>query len=207
MPNKDKVAIGNIHPLFPIIVHQFEIEDFENIKDDLLEYVYGERENDPKGIWRSNSGGGWHSQNNYHEFENVLNRVLQKNLERYFLNQDIFKSSVDPHIVGLWININGKGNYNIKHMHPECHLSGTLYLKVPENSGEIELLSPNQFSQWDEMTVYSDQFKDKSNCYPTYKFPPHEAMIIMFPGNLLHRVNENKSEGERISVAFSIDFK
>ena len=51
------------------------------------------------------------------------------------------------------------------------------------------------------------QFKDKSNCYPTYKFPPHEAMIIMFPGNLLHRVNENKSEGERISVAFNIDFK
>ena len=153
MPNKNKVAIGNIHPLFPTIVHQFEIEDFDNIKDDLLEYVYGERENDPKGIWRSNSGGGWHSQNNYHEFENVLNRVLQKNLERYFLNQDIFKSSVDPHIVGLWININGKGHSNKLHHHPIADLSGVFWIKTPIDCGKIEFSSPHDFVQGKELKI------------------------------------------------------
>ena len=49
----------------------------------------------------------------------------------------------------MWININGPGNYNHSHNHPGCDLSGVLWLKVPENSGNIVFESPQSFTQKD----------------------------------------------------------
>ena len=41
--------------------------------------------------------------------------------------------------VDAWININKKGDYNEKHNHPNCHLAGVLYLKCPQDCGNIVL--------------------------------------------------------------------
>ena len=106
----------SITPIFPTLVHQFKVNNFNDVRDILIKFVYDEQKNDPKGTRISNSGGGWHSRNDMHTYDNPLQTILGEILGDYFSDRDIFLSSTDPHIVGIWANINKKGCYNIKHM-------------------------------------------------------------------------------------------
>ena len=103
-----------------------------------------------------------------------------------------------------WININKPGDYNIKHVHPTNNLSGVLWIKCLENSGDIVFDSPNNFESFLENKSYDEDFKksnfidDSYHCYPT------EGRMIVFPSHLQHHVQENKSNQDRISVSFNI---
>ena len=44
-----------------------------------------------------------------------------------------------------YTTINKPGDYNIKHVHPTNNLSGVLWIKAPQNSGDIIFDSPNVF--------------------------------------------------------------
>ena len=52
---------------------------------------------------------------------------------------------------------------------------------------------------------YIDEFQKQTNCYYDYKYEPKEGAMIIFPAHLIHKVEENKSNEDRISVSFNID--
>ena len=52
-----------IIPVFPTIIHGIEVDNFKDMQDDLIDFVYAEQKKDPDGINVSNQGGGWHSNN------------------------------------------------------------------------------------------------------------------------------------------------
>ena len=185
--------------IFPIPIHQFDVNGFSKIKDELIDYVYDCKKKDPKGVSLSNRGG-WQS-----EGFNIINEddVLQLFLINCLSNFPPIKKSVELRGYA-WININKPGDYNIKHVHPTNHLSGVLWIKCLENSGDIVFDSPNNFESFLENKSYNDDFKksnfidDSYHCYPT------EGRIIVFPSHLQHHVQENKSNEDRISVSFNI---
>ena len=41
----------------------------------------------------------------------------------------------------------------------------------------------------------------------TFKYTPRENMLILFPSNIEHAVERNKSKHDRISIAFNITIK
>ena len=43
--------------VFPTLIHSHRILTFEQIKDDLLKFIYEERKKDPVGVTISNQGG------------------------------------------------------------------------------------------------------------------------------------------------------
>ena len=47
--------------IFPIPIHQFDVNGFSKIKDELIDYVYDCKKKDPKGVSLSNRGG-WQSE-------------------------------------------------------------------------------------------------------------------------------------------------
>jgi uncharacterized protein (TIGR02466 family) len=53
---------------------------------------------------------------------------------------------------------------------------------------------------------YSEEFKKSTNAYDWFYIEPQEGLMIMFPSHLNHSVTSNKSDQERISVAFNISF-
>ena len=185
--------------IFPIPIHQFDVNGFSKIKDELIDYVYDCKKKDPKGVSLSNRGG-WQSEG----FE-IINEddVLQLFLINCLSNFPPIKESVQLRGYA-WININKPGDYNIKHVHPTNNLSGVLWIKCLENSGDIVFDSPNNFESFLENKSYDDDFKksnfidDSYHCYPT------EGRIIVFPSHLQHHVQENKSNEDRISVSFNI---
>ena len=185
--------------IFPIPIHQFDVNEFSEIKDELIDYAYNYKKKDPIGVSLSNRGG-WQS-----EGFNIINEddVLQLFLINCLSNFPPIKKSVELRGYA-WININKPGDYNIKHVHPTNHLSGVLWIKCLENSGDIVFDSPNNFESFLENKSYEDDFKksnfidDSYHCYPT------EGRIIVFPSHLQHHVQENKSNEDRISVSFNI---
>ena len=185
--------------IFPIPIHQFDVNGFSEIKDELIDYAYDYKKKDPIGVSLSNRGG-WQS-----EGFNIINEddVLQLFLINCLSNFPPIKKSFELRGYA-WININKPGDYNIKHVHPTNNLSGVLWIKCLENSGDIVFDSPNNFESFLENKSYEDDFKksnfidDSYHCYPT------EGRIIVFPSHLQHHVQENKSNEDRISVSFNI---
>ena len=185
--------------IFPTPIHQFDVNGFSEIKDELIDYAYDFNKKDPIGVSISNRGG-WQSKG----FD-IINEddVLQLFLINCLSNFPPIKKSVELRGYA-WININKPGDYNIKHVHPTNNLSGVLWIKCLENSGDIVFDSPNNFESFLENKSYDDDFKksnfidDSYHCYPT------EGRMIVFPSHLQHHVQENKSNEDRISVSFNI---
>jgi len=191
--------------LFPNSIHNLEITDFDECKDELVKEIYQERERDPKGRTVSNQGG-W--QSNSHELHECKSEMLQKVIKNLLSE---FKKNLLQEDIGItcegWMNINGPGNFNVKHNHPRCHLSGVFWIKVPKNSGSIMFHSPEIFNRFQELDSYEEDFCYNSNCYMTHNFAPHEGRILIFPASLEHHVEKNNSNEDRISYSFNILLK
>ena len=91
----------------------------------------------------------------------------------------------------MWFNINYTGSSNIKHTHPGSALSGVFYINIPDNSGNIT------FHHIDSHGLFFTQDS-------TFSINPHDGLMILFPGTLLHDVEINNSKENRISIAFNI---
>ena len=185
--------------LFPVPVHQFDVNGFSEIQDELIDYAYDCKKKDSKGVSISNRGG-WQSEG----FE-IINEddILQLFLINCLSNFPFIKESVKLRGYA-WININKPGDYNINHVHPTNHLSGVLWIKTPKNCGDIIFDSPYEFQAYQEIESYSNEFKDSFNIDHNYYFNPTEGRMIVFPAHLSHHVQENKSNEDRISVSFNI---
>ena len=60
--------------IFPVPIHTFDVNGFEEIQNDLIDYAYGLKNKEPKGVLISNRGG-WQSScfllNNEDELEKM----------------------------------------------------------------------------------------------------------------------------------------
>jgi hypothetical protein len=84
---------------------------------------------------------------------------------------------------GFWFNEMGPGHRTSLHSHEEVDelLSAVYYIQVPQNSGRLVL--------WEDDTAH--------------RIEPEEGMLLMFPPQLPHEVEENRSNATRLSVAFN----
>ena len=185
--------------IFPVPIHQFDVNEFSEIQDELIDYVYKMREKDPVGKTISNRNG-WQSS----PFE-IVNEddVLQSFLINCLSEFPPIKKSIKL-FATAWININPPNAFNMKHNHPTNDLAGVLWIKAPKDCGDIIFYYPNSFAISKELHSYNEDFKKNIAFYETYFFPPTEGRILIFPACLEHYVNFNKSNEDRISVSFNI---
>ena len=189
----------NTISLFPTLVHMFDVNGFKEIQNELIDYAYDFKKREPKGESISNFGG-WQSP----AFEvNNENDVLQSFLINCLAGFPVIHDSINIK-VAAWININKPGAYNIKHDHPDSNLAGVLWIKCPKDCGNIVFDNPTAFQSYTEMVSYNPEFNEKFKLHPAYYFPPTEGRILVFPSHLLHKVGENNSNEDRISVSFNL---
>ena len=199
--------------LFPTIIHHVKVNNFKFIQDELVNFAYQEREKDPIGVKKSNKGG-WQSQSNYNNHHNILLSTIQQTIGPYFEN-GVFNNTTQLLFDGLWININGKGDHNSSHNHPNCNLAGVMWIKASKEldvtgkslSGDIEFLSPHNFTSAGELIAYNDEFCDKCDSWPAYWIRPEEGMILIFPASIMHKVYTNETNQDRISASFNLHIR
>lgn len=104
------------------------------------------------------------------------------------------------YIQSSWLNTFDK-DQNIglhEHGYQPNTVSGVYYHKAAKDSGMISFKSPNPF-----VISFPHRCDQYSNIV---KVPPEPGMIILFPSWLLHKVEPNRSDNERISLSFNIEF-
>ena len=201
MPN----PFDTIIPVFPNLIHCIKVDNFKDIQEDLINFVYEEESLDPIGVIKSNEGG-WQSKAIYSHKESIVRSTLENTLSNYFSNTDIFSHNKQITISNSWLNINRNRDNNRLHNHPETDLSGVFWIKIPENcdAGRIQFPSPYDFLESKVLKLYSENVKKSFNEYDTYHFQSTEGIILIFPAHLMHEVRENKSREDRISLSFNL---
>ena len=184
---------------FPTIIHSFLVNEYDKVKDDLIKYSYELKKNNPEGKNISNVGG-WQSEiSNLSDENPLLNNIILKSIKNLPLVENL---SID---IKGWTNINCPGSFNTVHCHPNCHLSGVLWIKIPDNSGNIIFNDPNSFNKFVEIESYTEEFKNNFNYCSNMTYSPREGNILIFPSYLEHMVDINDSFEDRISYSFNIN--
>ena len=99
-----------------------------------------------------------------------------------FLNQCLTTADSKHPFKHIWFNISPHKAYHDWHSHGGATWAGVYYIKTPENCGCIEFKHDGQL-----LTI-----------------KPYPGLLLTFPSGLEHRVLENKSSEDRITLAFNL---
>ena len=159
--------------------------------EDFTSWIQGEMEKN-KSVRKSNRGG-WQS-DSYKpkgEFEPLVKEITE--FCRH-LPLNIKQISIPQ----LWVNVNKRGDWNIIHQHGQYHLSGTYYVKVPKDSGQLVFRDPRPSAIGNAFINYDfdkGEFK---------KINLVEGLLMIWPPYLDHFVEPSQTDEERISISFDI---
>jgi uncharacterized protein (TIGR02466 family) len=200
-----------VHGIFPhpIIMEELSL-DVSSIKDFcyMVKNASVSRDSTNIGGWQSNDID-W-TQCNHAAFNSMIEKMKIVVADA---GHKIGITNATLTLDNLWININSKNCYNISHAHPGSILSGTFYVTIPEDSGDIEFDNPNgtlidsYLTHWD-LTQNANRL-DFHNPLLAYssKVRPSENMILLFPSWTKHSVGRNNSNSDRISISFNTGVK
>ena len=167
------------------------------------EWALDFRKKNPSDIVKSNRGG-YQSPNNiihykntgndlvfdytdgfpyYHYIRNALNKI--KGMENYIMTD-------------WWLNINEKGDSNLPHQHPGADLSLIWY--ITDNGGLLNFQEPHLMSRHGLYARGLLSGEDQNNKF--VKCPA--GSILIFPSDVIHRVEEHMLDTPRISVSSNL---
>jgi tellurite resistance-related uncharacterized protein len=158
--------------------------------DNLIEYAYSLKKSEFGKIGRKSSVNGFQTNEIYNSDESVIplfseiSNIINANCKQII-------GSVEVELGYYWININGKGSYNEKHHHmgdkpnskKQSILSGVFYLNVPE--GDVGNI------------IFTNKDGSESSIHPI------NGDLLLFSPSMIHRVETNNTDEERISLAFN----
>ena len=195
--------------LFPT---QYWKTEFNQNIEALKKECYLIKNNDNEGTKKSNTGAqGYHSKNiisfeNIPEIKKLINQIGNCVSSIHQINR---KGSIQ--LSNFWINICGKGGSNTPHTHSGSY-SGVFFIKVPKEMKGGRFLFYRNFNEADlnseeYMGDFKEGYKLQSYEYPIITIPPKENTLIVFPAWVVHAVETNLSDEDRISLSFNFSVK
>lgn len=187
----------NLDFYFPTPIWWVDL-DIDN--DYLLKYIYDMRDKS-EGRKVSNRGG-WQSEEFPSDDIEELRTEVYKNAGRCILDY-----GMDPAVVGMffgncWANINTRGSTNQIHLHHGSFVSGVYYPYASEGAGKIFFYK--NFDQYFISTSMAPIEKHTALSGGTVYYPAKTGRLLLFPSNLLHAVDENEDDEDRVSIAFNM---
>jgi len=195
---------SEILKFFPEPVFKYKVDDYKNLNEELIEYIYKLYKNDTEGIERSNRGG-WHSKNFKFTEENSIQKKFAIKAQEFILitfHQMGWKTDNQKiRIREMWSIINKKNDFNVIHTHPNSYLSAAYYVKAPKNCGRFQVENPNIAKKHSFPDIKN---KNELN-HDVAGIEIDEGDLLIFPGYLPHKVGKNNSDEDRIVISFNVD--
>lgn len=197
---------NNIFKFFPDPIFRYNVSNYEKYNEDLSSYIYNIYDNDKSGLQLSNING-WHSKPfNLKEKNSPPNNFFLGIKDYIYDVFDKYGWVFNPEKIkceAMWAVINKKGNFNIEHIHANCHLSAAYYVKVPKNSGNFKIFNPNNISR----NRFPLQSKPTDLNILSASLKVNEGDLLIFPSYLPHAVGKNESDEDRIVVSFNLNIQ
>ena len=105
-------------------------------------------------------------------------------------------------ITGCWANVNSPGASHRAHTHPNNFLSGVYYVQTRAGADRIVFDDPRPQSFVVSPLAHEVTLDNAAEIRMTVS----DGTLILFPAWLQHRVDDNESSENRISVAFNVMF-
>ncbi len=172
---------------------------------ELVRYSYQLKENSA-GVIKSNVQG-WQSEpltvpnNEIAKLVETIREHVEKVAECWKLKHDKTSAVVE----NLWININPKCGFNRPHVHPGATFSGVYYPKCKSDSSSIVFMHPASNFQYHINPDLIIDWNDFSSA--SIRYTPNEGDLLIFPAFLVHYVEPNWDDDDRISIAFNASIK
>ena len=99
-----------------------------------------------------------------------------------------------------WVNIAKKGHYQEYHIHPNASFSAVYYVDRPKNSGNIVFRKMPY-----ETYELKGKIAENKLTYQTAVYGPELGQLLIFRSYMPHMVTENRSDKNRVSIAFNLD--
>jgi uncharacterized protein (TIGR02466 family) len=137
------------------------------------------------------------------EFKGVRDVVVRE-LDRYTRELLAVNKSIEFYLTNSWVNVHQRGHSAGAHLHHNSLISGVLYLKTNDASGDLvfhrDVLSLVPFPPALDLDI--DSF-NLYNC-KSWGYRPKTNDICLFPSVVNHSVDRNESDEERVSLAFNV---
>jgi uncharacterized protein (TIGR02466 family) len=195
------------HDFAPNCIWTFQLPGYELLNERLILLIENERQATPES--RQCAGREmWQSQRQVGEDPPVKELFEQIFRVAYdiaaFLKWDV--AACIPVVKVCWANVHPPGSYHTRHIHPATiHLSGVYYIQAPENCGDIIFHDlPRFLGLWGSAPKTLEPTHQNAAQFPV---KPEEGLCVLFPGYVMHEVETNRSESDRIGIAFNINFE
>ena len=197
--------------------YQSNLNFTEEVYADIIKEIYAmeKAENNP---YTANSRTfhlhkGFHSCNlfegdileKYTHLGLAVNRIQEILYNQFSTNNINFTKDPSTYlkITEIWFNILRKGDANMPHNHPNCHISGNFYLKVPAESDRLHNLEGSLvFIKADNHNFYLPKSIGSEETSAVV-IRPKVGQGVLFQSYMKHVVMSHFSEEDRIGLAFN----
>lgn len=100
----------------------------------------------------------------------------------------------------LWVNLLRPGGHHSAHIHPHSILSGTLYVEVPAQSGDIRFEDP-RLPMMMAAPVRRDDAPEELR--PFVAVAPTAGLLLIWESWLRHEVLPGRAKSDRLSISFN----
>ena len=166
--------------------------------DYLIKLLYRSRDNDPNQQIRT-VRNGWQIRDFMKESPTIHNLVplFYSNLSEYLKLYEP-TDGIQFNINNIWANILAPGGFNTLHDHPGCQIAAVWWLKAEENSGDILIQNPFPSKRLRD-------YRAMRNVHILERIKPERNKMVFFDSSLMHMVDANNSNADRISISMNFD--
>ena len=192
--------MDKVLPLFHSDLFIKENVGTEELREDLKRQILQAKKDD-RGTQGGSNPGCWRSNALYEMkwlYDEMKNLVIEAN-QNYFERDSVFEYYVDKSNnldYNIWTNVNEVGSKNVIHSHKTDAWAGIYYVQA-EETGNLMFYNPANLL---------NDCKFNSPFVRGLEIQPKDGMLVLWPGWIPHEVIENKSNRQRINIAWGINF-
>ena len=192
--------------LFATCLYEAELAD-EQLLAELAHSIRSLAEDDEAGK-RWSREKGYKGYTSYASLNDLPKRdpafaELQRELVRHaatFAQELAFDLGRKPKLDSLWVNLLKAGGHHSAHIHPHSILSGTLYVEVPNGSGNIRFEDP-RLPMMMAAPIRRDDAPEE--LLPFVAVQPRSGLLLMWESWLRHEVQPGTAKTDRLSISFN----
>ena len=168
----------------------------------LVDKLYKLREQDNQTDGGSNIKGWQKEISGMIDYMHIRTMIMKEFVD--FFQKNIGDFDMDVSVIKFFVNINPPGASHLMHHHEGGQYSGAYWLQADKNSGSLMIMNPypNTFIS----TFCRRRSEDKNN-YNCIAIPPEPNTGVFFNSNLVHYVDVNRSNQDRIGFGFHLYLK
>ena len=148
----------------------------------------------------SNVGG--YQSNNLPTDNKHINSLVDQIVKHSNIFSESYSLKIKNVISTMWLNINGYKDSNGLHLHSLSIFSGVYYVKTPKDCGSIVFENPAaDIMDYAHCVMNFTEFNKYNSSY--HWMTAKENILYIFPSWLIHKVEPNMNNDERISISFN----